>query len=83
MFRSRFSECFPKSLPHFGPQDIERDVSEPVPGDIAESFLCALLGLLLNRKQDVKYASPLRAGLVLDAYDVDFRILGLDTITVR
>ncbi|KAF5021420.1 hypothetical protein F66182_6545 [Fusarium sp. NRRL 66182] len=54
MFRSRFSDAFPKSLAHFGPQEIERDVVEPIPGDRAEHFLCALLGLLLNRKQDVK-----------------------------
>jgi hypothetical protein len=55
MFRSRFSEAFPKSLAHFGPQDLERDVVQTVPGDRVEHFLCALLGLLLNRKQDVKY----------------------------
>ncbi|VUC28303.1 unnamed protein product [Clonostachys rosea] len=54
MFRSRFNDAFPKSLAHFGPQDIERDVVQPVPGDRAEHFLCAVLGLLLNRKQDVK-----------------------------
>ncbi|CAG7555389.1 unnamed protein product [Fusarium equiseti] len=54
MFRSRFNDAFPKSLAHFGPQELERDVVEPIPGDRAEHFLCALLGLLLNRKQDVK-----------------------------
>ncbi|KJZ78982.1 hypothetical protein HIM_01755 [Hirsutella minnesotensis 3608] len=54
MFRSRFSDAFPKSLAHFGPQELERDVVESVPGDRVEHFLCALLGLLLNRKQDVK-----------------------------
>lgn len=54
MFRSRFNDAFPKSLAHFGPQEIERDVVESIPGDRAEHFLCALLGLLLNRKQDVK-----------------------------
>ncbi|KAM0252513.1 hypothetical protein ACHAQJ_007688 [Trichoderma viride] len=54
MFRSRFSDAFPKSLSHFGPQELERDVVEPIPGDRAEHFLCAVLGLLLNRKQDVK-----------------------------
>ncbi|KAK1245238.1 hypothetical protein MKX08_004867 [Trichoderma sp. CBMAI-0020] len=54
MFRSRFSDAFPKSLPHFGPQELERDVVEPIPGDRAEHFLCAVLGLLLNRKQDIK-----------------------------
>lgn len=55
MFRNRFNDAFPKSLPHFGPQELERDLVEPIPGDRAEHFLCALLGLLLNRKQDVKY----------------------------
>lgn len=55
MFRSRFSDAFPKSLSHFGPQELERDVVEPIPGDRAEHFLCAVLGLLLNRKQDIKY----------------------------
>ncbi|KFA63479.1 hypothetical protein S40285_00323 [Stachybotrys chlorohalonatus IBT 40285] len=54
MFRSRFSDAFPKSLAHFGPQELERDVVGQLPGDRVEHFLCALLGLLLNRKQDVK-----------------------------
>ncbi|CAD6501959.1 BgTH12-02202 [Blumeria graminis f. sp. triticale] len=54
MFRSRFTEAFPKSLVNFGPQELEQDISSPVLGDSVESFLCALLGLLLNRKQDVK-----------------------------
>ncbi|PNY24801.1 Uncharacterized protein TCAP_05264 [Tolypocladium capitatum] len=54
MFRSRFSDAFPKSLAHFGPQELERDVVEPIPGDRVEHLLCVLLGLLLNRKQDVK-----------------------------
>lgn len=54
MFRSRFGDAFPKSLPHFGPQELERDVVETSPGDRAEHLLCALLGLALNRKQDVK-----------------------------
>ncbi|KAK7414517.1 hypothetical protein QQX98_006628 [Neonectria punicea] len=54
MFRSRFTDAFPKSLAHFGPQELERDVVEPIPGDRVEHFLCAVLGLLLNRKQDVK-----------------------------
>ncbi|OAA72276.1 hypothetical protein ISF_01349 [Cordyceps fumosorosea ARSEF 2679] len=54
MFRSRFIDALPKSLANFGPQELERDVVEPIPGDRAEHFLCALLGLLLNRKQDVK-----------------------------
>ncbi|ETS76396.1 hypothetical protein PFICI_11783 [Pestalotiopsis fici W106-1] len=54
MFRSRFNEAFPRSLANFGPQELERDVTESIPGDRVEHFLCAVLGLLLNRKQDVK-----------------------------
>ncbi|KAL1980024.1 hypothetical protein VTN96DRAFT_4801 [Rasamsonia emersonii] len=53
MFRARFSDVFPKSLPHYGPQDIERGVQDPVPGEHVERLLCALLGLVLNRKKDV------------------------------
>jgi hypothetical protein len=55
MFRARFSDAFPKSLPHYGPQDIERGVQDTVPGDYVERLLCALLGLVLNRKKDVEY----------------------------
>ncbi|KAK3357651.1 hypothetical protein B0T25DRAFT_165364 [Lasiosphaeria hispida] len=54
LFRARFTEVFPKSLTNFGPQELERDVVDTVPGERVEQFLCALLGLLLNRKQDVK-----------------------------
>lgn len=54
MFRSRFSEAFPKSLSHYGPQDIERGVEDPTPGDQVERLLCALLGLVLNRKKDIE-----------------------------
>ena len=56
MFRARFTEAFAKSLAHFGPQELERDIVDTVPGEHVEQFLCALLGVLLNRKQDVKYA---------------------------
>lgn len=55
MFRARFHDAFPRSLPHFGPQDIERGVEEPTPGEYIERLLCALLGLVLNRKKDVEY----------------------------
>lgn len=55
MFRSRFSDALPKSLVNFGPQELERDVTDSIPGQRVEHFLCAVLGLLLNRKQDVKY----------------------------
>lgn len=54
MFRNKFTEAFPKSFPNFGPQDIEHEVCEALPGDRVELLLCALLGLLRNRKQDVK-----------------------------
>ncbi|OBT66071.1 hypothetical protein VE03_03243 [Pseudogymnoascus sp. 23342-1-I1] len=54
MFRSRFTEAFPKSLVNFGPQELERGVVDTVPGENVEQFLCALLSVLLNRKQDVK-----------------------------
>jgi hypothetical protein len=55
MFRSRFSDAFPKSLPHYGPQDIERGVTGDLPDEQVERYLCALLGLVLNRKKDVEY----------------------------
>lgn len=58
MFRSRFTDAFPKSLPHYGPQEIESGVTEPVPGDHIERLLCALLGLVLNRKKEVEYVLP-------------------------
>lgn len=59
MFRSRFSSAFPKSLPHYGPQDIESGVTDAVPGDHIERLLCALLGLVLNRKKEVEYVPPI------------------------
>ena len=58
MFRARFGDVFPKSLPHYGPQDVERGVSDPAPGDHIERLLCALVGLVLNRKKDVEYDLP-------------------------
>lgn len=61
MFRSRFSDAFPKSLPHYGPQDIERGVVDPIPGDQVERLLCALLGLVLNRKKDIEKGHYTRA----------------------
>ncbi|KAL3476131.1 hypothetical protein BJX99DRAFT_247128 [Aspergillus californicus] len=62
MFRARFNEAFPRSTPNLGPQDIERGVAETPPGDNIERLLCALLGLVLNRKKDVErnhYQRPL------------------------
>jgi len=54
MFRSRFSGAFPKSLPHYGPQDIEKGVVGSLPDEHVERLLCALIGLVLNRKKDVE-----------------------------
>lgn len=55
MFRARFHDVFPRSAPHYGPQDIEKGVAESPPGEHIERLLCALLGLVLNRKKDVEY----------------------------
>ena len=55
MFRSRFNAAFPKSLPNFGPQDIERGVVDTLPDESVEKLLCALIGLVLNRKKDVEF----------------------------
>lgn len=54
MFRSRFAAAFPKSLPHYGPQDIERGIGEELPDEEVEKLLCALIGLVLNRRKDVE-----------------------------
>ncbi|KAH7378451.1 hypothetical protein DE146DRAFT_682603 [Phaeosphaeria sp. MPI-PUGE-AT-0046c] len=54
MFRSRFSEAFPRGAPHVGPQDIELGVAEGTPSADVEGLLCALLGLVLNRKKPVE-----------------------------
>ncbi|KAL4942648.1 hypothetical protein BDV06DRAFT_158974 [Aspergillus oleicola] len=66
MFRARFHEVFPRSTPHFGPQDVERGVVESPPGDHIERLLCAFLGLVLNRKKDVErnhYTRPLEEAI--------------------
>ena len=55
MFRSRFTAAFPKSLVNLGPQELERDIVDPIPGEGVEHLLCALLALVLNRKNDIKY----------------------------
>lgn len=54
MFRSRFNEAFPRNAPHVGPQDIELGVAEGTPSPDVEGLLCALLGLVLNRKKPVE-----------------------------
>ncbi|CAN8096816.1 unnamed protein product [Discula destructiva] len=54
MFRKRFDSAMPRSLPHFGPLELEQDLQQEPPAERVEQFLCAVLGLLLNRKQDIK-----------------------------
>ncbi|KAH8727712.1 hypothetical protein GQ44DRAFT_824554 [Phaeosphaeriaceae sp. PMI808] len=54
MFRSRFNDAFPRGAPHVGPQDIELGVGEGTPSADVEGLLCALLGLVLNRKKPVE-----------------------------
>lgn len=82
MFRNRFDDAFPRSSPSFGPQELEYDITEPVPGSRAEGFLCGILGLLLNRKQDVKYATTAHPipGLRPNGIADLLWVLGQDTI---
>ncbi|KAL2886649.1 hypothetical protein HOO65_060479 [Ceratocystis lukuohia] len=54
MFRARFNDIFSAHLATFGPQEFENDITDFFPGNRVEGFLCALLMLILNRKQDVK-----------------------------
>lgn len=54
MFRNKFNDVFSKNLTTFGPQELEREIVDSVPGDRVEAFLCAILKLLLNRQQEVK-----------------------------
>jgi hypothetical protein len=54
MFASRFHTLLPKSLPSFGPQDLERGAVSSPPSELLENLLCALLGLVLNRKKYVE-----------------------------
>jgi hypothetical protein len=56
MFRKRFDPVMPRSLAHFGPLELEQDILQDPPAERVEHFLCVVLGLLLNRKQDIKYA---------------------------
>ena len=58
MFRSRFNEAFPRNAPHVGPQDVELGVAEGTPSPDVEGLLCALLGLVLNRKKPVELVKP-------------------------
>lgn len=45
----------PAKLPNFGPQDVENGVVDPNPTTEVQQLLCALLGLVLNRKKPVEY----------------------------
>jgi hypothetical protein len=54
-FRARFTEILPTKLQNLGPQDIERGVVDSTPSPQVEHLLCALLGLVLNRKKPVEY----------------------------
>ena len=54
MFRARFHDAFPRSVPNLGPQDIENAITDSHPGEMAERLLCGLLGLVLNRKKEVE-----------------------------
>lgn len=56
-FRARFSDVMPGKLQNLGPQDVERGVVDSSPSPQVESLLCALLGLVLNRKKPVEYVS--------------------------
>jgi hypothetical protein len=58
MFRSRFNEAFPRGAPHLGPQDLELGAAEETPSADVEGLLCALLGLVLNRKKPVESVQP-------------------------
>jgi len=64
MFRSRFNEAFPRGAPHLGPQDIELGVAEGPPSADVEGLLCALLGLVLNRKKPVESVPPYYAPIM-------------------
>ncbi|KAK5706715.1 hypothetical protein LTR97_001705 [Elasticomyces elasticus] len=54
MFRSRFNDLMPAKLPNYGPQDIERGVTDQPPSPEVQNLLCALLSLVLNRKKPVE-----------------------------
>lgn len=64
MFRSRFSDAFPVKCPHLGPQDLERGAASDLPSPEVETFLCALLGLVNNRKKPVELVCPMAASIV-------------------
>lgn len=54
MFRSRFSDAFPSKLIQLGPQDIETGIDGETLSPQVESFLCAILALVLNRTKPIE-----------------------------
>jgi hypothetical protein len=69
MFRARFSEAFPPKLINFGPQDIEKGVVDALPSPQVEGLLCALLGLVLNRKKPVEYVALVQLCFAMTAHE--------------
>nr|OQO24374.1 hypothetical protein B0A51_06445 [Rachicladosporium sp. CCFEE 5018] len=61
MFRSRFSSAFSTKLAHIGPQDLETGVAGEAPSREVEGLLCAVLGLVMNRKKPVEHGHYGRA----------------------
>ena len=57
MFRSRFNDVLPAKLVNLGPQDIERGVMDQPSSPEVQNLLCAVLGLVNNRKKPVEYVS--------------------------
>jgi len=82
MFRSRFSDHFPPKLAHIGPQDLERGVQQSIPTKEVEGVLCALLGLVLNRKKPVEYVHHFRAGSDENNRECELAIRGEYWLTV-
>ncbi|KAK3676332.1 hypothetical protein LTR78_003606 [Recurvomyces mirabilis] len=54
MFRSRFNDVLPAKLMNLGPQDIERGVTDQPSSPEVQNLLCAILGLVNNRKKPVE-----------------------------
>ncbi|KAI9722095.1 MAG: hypothetical protein M1828_004909 [Chrysothrix sp. TS-e1954] len=61
MFRSRFDDAFTRDVPNLGPQDFERGLDASRPSEQMENYLCALIGLALNRKKPVERGRHSRA----------------------
>lgn len=74
MFRSRFNEAFPRNAPHVGPQDIELGVAEGTPSPDVEGLLCALLGLVLNRKKPVESVNLLPPSRIVAPWSRSYHV---------